>query len=246
MVRKFSPQCFYFFGDYNKLQYEGEVNGDMPNGEGILTIKRNHQIIYEGGFKDGFFHGKGTYYDKGFKFMTDWNFGIATGKVHIVTPHEIFITTNVHDGLISLGGCLVKVPNSNRSFFGSYNLDEGTDGMFTEHGEFYSGEHDVTEQVLNDPNLQYIKKVPAKNLSDVELNQTSILTPILTMESAVDSSLLKKTQSPAVLQNELSAMQELRRIAEKLHFTDDERAYATTQTVLKEIEYFLKNRDNTM
>jgi len=53
MVRKFSPQCFYFFGDYNKLQYEGEVNGDMPNGEGILTIKRNHQIIYEGGFKDG-------------------------------------------------------------------------------------------------------------------------------------------------------------------------------------------------
>ena len=44
MIKKFSPQCFYFYGDYKKLQYEGEVTGEMPNGEGMLTIKRNNQL----------------------------------------------------------------------------------------------------------------------------------------------------------------------------------------------------------
>ena len=245
MIKKFSPQCFYFYGDYKKLQYEGEVTGEMPNGEGMLTIKRNNQLLYEGGFRDGFFHGRGIYYEKGFKIIADWKYGVANGKVHIITPHDLMITTNVDDGMILLGPCLVKVPNSNRSFFGSYNLDEGTDGMFTEHGTFYSGEHDVTEQVLNDPEFAFIKKVPDKSVSDIKLSQSRLLTPICQMESMLDAS-MGKAQTPGQVQMEKDAIAELRRVADRLYYTDDERAYSTTQGVLKEIQYFLKEHDNTM
>ncbi len=57
-----NPQ--YKLDDLGLKSYLGEMENDEANGKGVLYYNSNGNIIYKGEFKDGKFHGSGTYYDE--------------------------------------------------------------------------------------------------------------------------------------------------------------------------------------
>jgi len=59
-------------------KYEGEITYGEPNGKGIETFPNGEK--YVGEFKDGKFHGQGTFNHPDFKFEGEYKDGLPNGQ----------------------------------------------------------------------------------------------------------------------------------------------------------------------
>ena len=125
-------------------KYIGQVKGNLPNGNGILTYHDGEK--YVGEFKDGIYHGYGTFsLPYGMKYQGEWKDGKYHGKGIYTYPYGEEYIGEFKNGLINGSGTYIY-PDG-RKYVGKFEDEKyhGNGTLTLPIGYKYIGEWNESE-----------------------------------------------------------------------------------------------------
>ncbi|MGH1440599.1 MAG: C13 family peptidase [Cellvibrionaceae bacterium] len=117
-------------------EYDGGLLKGEPSGEGRIVWPDGR--YYEGGFKNGFFHGLGAYKERGYSYEGEYSEGIAKGKGIITFGDDRVYKGEVNNGKANGQGILTFGAGE---YIGEFkdNQFDGTGKLVRTNGDIYEG-----------------------------------------------------------------------------------------------------------